>query len=92
MDLYHKARHLDLLNWIQSQSPNPWPTYDSYKIGKIMRRIHNARVKNSFDFCPNVQCDEVKPIVKEAFCPMVVYEEWMPTVVKWDSKMPNDMG
>ena len=43
MDLNFNDRPLDLLNWIQSQSPNPWPSWDTNRIGNIMRRIRNSR-------------------------------------------------
>ena len=34
----------DVLNWIRSQNPNPWPSCDSNRLWKIIRRIRKKNL------------------------------------------------
>ena len=36
----HEPR--DVLDWLKSQNPNPWPTCDPNNLGKIIRRVRNT--------------------------------------------------
>ena len=77
----------DLLRWLQTQSPNPWPTCDANKIGKIMGRIRIARIKQDLGSSQiaHAHMDSAFAAVKGMsldLCPNVQYVEWKPVIRK----------
>ena len=59
----HKPK--DVLKWLQSQNPNPWPTCDSNNLTKIMGRIRKTASKKKLSVCSQVSCTEYQPLMLE---------------------------
>ena len=53
----------DVLGWIISQTPNPWPSCDTNSLGKIIRRLRKTTTGKDPTLCRMIRYDEVKPIV-----------------------------
>ena len=49
----------DVLNWMGSQNPKPWPSCDSNSFGKIIRRIS----KKNLSLCSRVLNTVFQPLV-----------------------------
>ena len=56
----HKPK--DLLDWLKSQDPNPWPTCSINGLGKIMRRIRKCPSQKPISVCLGVQSCEIMPL------------------------------
>ena len=61
----------DVLEWIQSHNPNPWPTCDTNNLGKIMRRLSKSSIRTKFEptenltFSSQVMISKFKPLMVE---------------------------
>ena len=73
-DTNPKCKPKDVLAWVLSHVPNPWPSFDSNSIGKIMRRILKA----------------TKEIDGLSICHSILSYKFQPLLLKWDWKKPQD--
>ena len=67
----HKPR--DVINWLQSQSPNPWPSCDANSLGKIMRRFRKPSCQKQLTLSVDLFQSEIK---------------LKPLLVEWDTRIP----
>ena len=73
LDYHPYCKPKDVVDWLEAQTPNPWPSCDTNSLGKIMRRLRKSTSKKCLFLCPTVQ-----------------YDEYMPLVIKWDMRMPEE--
>ena len=63
----------DVLAWVMSQVPNPWPSCDSNRICKVMKTIRKTgKAKKGLSICHNIMSCDFKPLL-----------------LKWDLKEPH---
>lgn len=55
----HKPR--DVIKWLQSQNPNPWPSCDANSLGKIIRRLRKPGCQKQITLSVDQFQTEFKP-------------------------------
>ena len=74
-----------VLRWIQAQSPNPWPSCDTNKLGKLMRRIRLAELEHEQICGSNEQSARISTSSASKCKPLdlrktVLYDELVPLI------------
>ena len=64
----HKPR--DVIKWLQSQSPNPWPSRDANSLEKIIRRLCKPSSQKQLTLSIDLFQSEIKPLSLEWYTPM----------------------
>ena len=55
----------DVIKWLQSQSPNPWPSCDANILGKIIRRLRKPSSQKQLTLSTALFQSEFKPLSLE---------------------------
>ena len=53
------SQPMDVLAWMQQHTPNPWPSCDANKLGKIVRRLKKSMIQNFLVSSIPSQVDEI---------------------------------